>query len=104
MDERKQSDVMKAKVITAWRGKRRQTTKSDNQNQGHDIELECIKSDKKEDKKDYSHKKVQNQQLKTSVKEENIESTPMTAQLSDDEENISNELLEVVVENPDDKE
>ena len=35
--------------------------------------------------------------------EENIESTPMTAQISDDEENISNELLEVVVENPDDK-
>ena len=27
----------------------------------------------------------------------------MTAQLSDDEDNISNELLEVVVENPDDK-
>ena len=35
--------------------------------------------------------------------EENIESTPLTTQLSDDEENISNELLEVVVENPDDK-
>merc|ERR1712008_452924 len=43
-DERKESDVMK--VIAAWRGKKRQKTKSDNQNQGHDIEMECIKSDK----------------------------------------------------------
>ena len=34
-DERKESDVMK--VITAWRGKKRQKTKSDNQNQGNKV-------------------------------------------------------------------